>query len=634
MAFQTINPGTPGVDGSGDTLNLFAQKCADNFSQAALASTSVTGTWRRRGTVIGPPPTHEYSAQEPSVIYDNNAQILSVSSSTNVFKVWFTAGWNTQNILYAESLDGEIFVYGDDTGPSLMHAFVLKANGQYYLFGAQAPTATVIKIYTSSTGLNGSWALLSASAISLPSGYSAFGNVGVIVDTTNWKMLFEAQHAGTGQWAIFAATSTDSGTTWTVHSSTPVLTSAGGPQPMKIGSTYYMWANHSLNGLLPSDVYLYKSSDFYNWSLAQSTPALARETADEGVYSSTGQLADVSITEAAGKTYCFYAALPNQSGYGAHIKLAICDLPLSDLVVTPQTSLPRRGDADYTGYLSGYTFQNIGRAVFGSAITPLSLCHITQTTTDKSGLFLSGSEITNDTLGNSLSGGVSIQLLVNRTNNRQILINGSDNVNNPSTGGVRIISGSGSPQIDGVSGYGANGLQLLLGNSTSGVYIDGHAGFGISTPVSSISIGGSTKAIPLSTNFIHYSINTNVDQGMVGWNCYWNGSSLARQNASLGSVRLGCNVGNAHNAQVYFVTMAGTGGTDISGFTLGMDAAGTGINAQVNNGSLSVNNGLGVFGSTPPSSKPTVTGSRGSNAALASLLTALAACGLITDSSS
>ena len=43
--------------------------------------------------------------------------------------------------------------------------------------------------------------------------------------------------------------------------------------------------------------------------------------------------------------------------------------------------------------------------------------------------------------------------------------------------------------------------------------------------------------------------------------------------------------------------------------------------------------GFGVFGSTIPDSKPTVTGSKGANAALASLLTALASYGLVTDSS-
>lgn len=40
---------------------------------------------------------------------------------------------------------------------------------------------------------------------------------------------------------------------------------------------------------------------------------------------------------------------------------------------------------------------------------------------------------------------------------------------------------------------------------------------------------------------------------------------------------------------------------------------------------------LGVWNTTPPNSKPTVSGSRGGNAALASLITALASYGLITD---
>jgi hypothetical protein len=43
-------------------------------------------------------------------------------------------------------------------------------------------------------------------------------------------------------------------------------------------------------------------------------------------------------------------------------------------------------------------------------------------------------------------------------------------------------------------------------------------------------------------------------------------------------------------------------------------------------------NGQVGFNNTPPISKPTVTGSKGGNAALASLITALANYGLITDS--
>jgi hypothetical protein len=46
-----------------------------------------------------------------------------------------------------------------------------------------------------------------------------------------------------------------------------------------------------------------------------------------------------------------------------------------------------------------------------------------------------------------------------------------------------------------------------------------------------------------------------------------------------------------------------------------------------------VRGSIGVNGTTPPA-KPTVTGSKGANAALASLITALVAYGLVTDSTS
>lgn len=53
---------------------------------------------------------------------------------------------------------------------------------------------------------------------------------------------------------------------------------------------------------------------------------------------------------------------------------------------------------------------------------------------------------------------------------------------------------------------------------------------------------------------------------------------------------------------------------------------------QIEAPSLYLTSGLGVFGATAVSTKPTVTGAKGGNAALASLITALASYGFITDS--
>ena len=53
-----------------------------------------------------------------------------------------------------------------------------------------------------------------------------------------------------------------------------------------------------------------------------------------------------------------------------------------------------------------------------------------------------------------------------------------------------------------------------------------------------------------------------------------------------------------------------------------------------NPGSLYLTGAIGLWNAAPPASKPTVTGAKGANAALASLLTALVSYGLVTDSTS
>lgn len=68
-------------------------------------------------------------------------------------------------------------------------------------------------------------------------------------------------------------------------------------------------------------------------------------------------------------------------------------------------------------------------------------------------------------------------------------------------------------------------------------------------------------------------------------------------------------------------------------FTIRGDGVATFTAALLASGGLAVTGSLGLFG-TAATTKQTVTGSRGGNAALASLLTALAAYGLVTDSSS
>jgi hypothetical protein len=77
------------------------------------------------------------------------------------------------------------------------------------------------------------------------------------------------------------------------------------------------------------------------------------------------------------------------------------------------------------------------------------------------------------------------------------------------------------------------------------------------------------------------------------------------------------------------ISSSGTGGITIAGVPIASGAIGA---VQFN--STARFNGTVGFNNTAPIAKPTVSGAKGSNAALASLLTALANYGLITDSSS
>ena len=80
--------------------------------------------------------------------------------------------------------------------------------------------------------------------------------------------------------------------------------------------------------------------------------------------------------------------------------------------------------------------------------------------------------------------------------------------------------------------------------------------------------------------------------------------------------------------------LGGSGVTNARGIEVAAQSGASGDNIGIlNDGTLNQTGDVGFYGTTPQS-KQTVSGSRGSNAALASLLTALASIGLITDSSS
>jgi hypothetical protein len=292
--------------------------------------------WDSQGTVLSASiVVDENNVFEPTVIYDTNPQILT--TSTYVFKMWFTSGWNSVGINYAESTDGiswtrypSVVVAGHD------RSFVFKSGSTYYLYATPA-AMNQIDLYTSVDGVT--WVLDIAAVLTLGTSWDSayLANMCVWIEGTNeWKMLYEAQSGGS--WSIGLATSSD-GRVWTKSASNPVFTGAGsygGPDIHRIGSNYYLWLHASAVAGLPTDIYGYNSTDMISWIQSPSMAVLSRTTWDEGPNTSYGQVADVSLVEANGKTYLFYSASPNGTtqNASAHIKLAIADMLLTELAAT------------------------------------------------------------------------------------------------------------------------------------------------------------------------------------------------------------------------------------------------------------------------------------------------------------
>lgn len=264
----------------------------------------------REGQVLNEPTM---GVDEPSVIYEGNAQILSGT----VYKMWYTdwTGAGAARICYAESSDGLDWTkYASNPlidGPA--QSYMTKDNGTYYLFAA---LAGVIRRYHSSNGTTfiddgvvvgkgagGTWDAVQLS------------NICVWKEGASWKMIYEAMNAG-GVWQLGLATATDAANlTWTKSGSNPVISlggSDGGPFVHKaLDGYYYMWVHESPTGTLPTDIYKYRSTDLVSWSKCGGI--ISRNAADEGRGGATSQVADPFFVEANGQVYLYYAAAVDQT---------------------------------------------------------------------------------------------------------------------------------------------------------------------------------------------------------------------------------------------------------------------------------------------------------------------------------
>jgi hypothetical protein len=317
----------------------------------------MSGVWQKKGIVIRPAtsdltPNSQSGTEEPTVIFEGSAQILS----GNVFKMWFTGG-NT-GICYAESLDGLTWARrGTAVIASRQHGRVFKHGSTYYAYNSDFTSpGNAIYAYTSPDGIV--WTLQSSTAL-VPTAGAAFDHFSVyelnpfFVDGNGtWHGAYCGQPtAFTDSFSTGFATSTD-GLSWTKSNTTAAILNFGNADVHIINGTYVAWGHPTLLGQggpfpneQPTDGARSISPDGGNtWGTVLFT--LPRTQKIEGVSYFNGQVADVSLVEVAGKTYCYYTAASDGTGSGGGtgypeytVNVAIANMPMASLITTAEGDL-------------------------------------------------------------------------------------------------------------------------------------------------------------------------------------------------------------------------------------------------------------------------------------------------------
>lgn len=314
---------------------------SNNLSDVASMATSrqnlgLQTVWNRKGTVIYPSTAaDQQTCGEPTVILDTNPVILT-SNVGNVFKMWFTQGWGTANICYAESPDGATWTrYPTAVVANRNRSFVLKNGSTYYMYAANLAN-TQLDRFTSSDGV--AWTLANSAVVTAAgSGWTTgIFSPFVFIEGGVWKMLVDGITGGSVYGEGYY-TSAD-GITWVQGASNPVLSYTGeNPYIFKVGSTYWLYGHgNQVTSILPCDIFKQSSTDLIHWSAP--IPVLTRQTVDEGAGLNTAQISDISMLQVGNSMYLYYTSTPNggaQSGI-AHIKLAVANMPLAQLVTTAE----------------------------------------------------------------------------------------------------------------------------------------------------------------------------------------------------------------------------------------------------------------------------------------------------------
>lgn len=167
----------------------------------------------------------------------------------------------------------------------------------------------------------------------------------------------------------------------------------------------------------------------------------------------------------------------------------------------------------------------------------------------------------------------------------------------------------------------------ISGAATQALTIDGKGFWGINAvtaPTARLHLAGNATlaAWGLNGSGLRFAGATYTDSSTAGSGTATNAVAYAFGRPTFAASNASVTMTNAATLYIENSPAAGSNATLTNKYALWVD-----------DGDVRLDGNIGFYGAAP-AAKPTVTGSRGANAALASLLTALATLGLITDSSS
>jgi hypothetical protein len=360
--------------------------------------------WIDQGTVL---TAGSGTAEQPTVLYEGNPQIISPNADGNVFKMWFTTGdaSTPTGINYAESNNGTTWTqYGSNPVlASMWGGRVFKNSGTYYLY-CSAGLFHTIQCFTSSNGLT--WIQQNATAVVVSgSGWDSYGvgqlNVCGKIGGT-WYGYYWGVALDGGPFLTGQVTSTDL-INWVKSAGNPVAAFTSGTLGsgqtwegecalgfIQLGGNYYAYGQvqpvsypgATSVAALPSDLMRFSaSSPAGPWTALTTAFPFMRTQASEGVNTIDGQVADpciIQVTLPGGSpaVYLYYSATAEgQSGDNYTVNCAIASVPYSSLAQGYEgvQNFPLSGDPSLNlSVLASDNFQRANANPIGGNWSPLS----------------------------------------------------------------------------------------------------------------------------------------------------------------------------------------------------------------------------------------------------------------------